>query len=234
MNVPFFKYLKSEWLCTFSDLIFVCVVVLSFVLVWYGNNGGDFTDVRDGKKYKTVKMPDGKRWMAENLNYQPSTGNSWCYNNSADSCSKYGRLYDWAAAMNIESSYNSTEWGGSDVNHQGVCPAGWHLLSDTEWDALVDAVGSLAGRKLKSTSGWYDNGNGTDDYGFSALPGGYRSSSGNFWDAGGSYGRWWTATERSGSHAYYRYMYCNGKNVDWFTGVKGLGFSVRCAQDVRQ
>ncbi len=154
--------------------------------------------------------------MGENLNYQPSTGNSWCYSGSVDNCVKYGRLYDWSTANT-------------------VCPVGWHLPSRQEWGDLAKAAGGTgdygasgtAGKKLKSTSGW--NSNGTDDFGFSALPGGTRGSGGSFYNAGFD-GNWWTATEYSESNAYYRVMYYNDdvyeNNVD-----KSYGFSVRCAQD---
>ena len=106
-------------------------------------------------------------WMAENLNY--AVDSSWCrgeggpvFNPSTNrfetlskdeiqaNCKTYGRLYQWASAMDIEAKYNSTKWNGSDVGHQGVCPAGWHLPSRAEWDALVTAAGgsSVAGTKL--------------------------------------------------------------------------------------
>ncbi|WP_290938339.1 FISUMP domain-containing protein [Fibrobacter sp.] len=125
---------------------------------------GTFKDSRDGKKYKTVKI--GKQtWMAENLNFE--TPNSYCYHNSLDSCSKYGRFYTWEDAMN-------------------ACPVGFHLPSGSEWLDLLFAVNDSTflapkfksvGKKLKSKKGWKHadsiRGNGTDDYGFSALPAGY-------------------------------------------------------------
>src|SRR5574344_459914 len=131
---------------------------------------GEFTDDRDGQVYKTVVIGT-QTWMAENLNY--AVDSSWCYENSADSCSKYGRLYQWIAAMGVSASYNGAIFGDS-VNHQGACPAGWHVPTSGEWDTLATAVGGsdTAGTKLKSTGGWYSSGNGTDSYGFSALPAG--------------------------------------------------------------
>jgi uncharacterized protein (TIGR02145 family)/uncharacterized repeat protein (TIGR02543 family) len=150
----------------------------------------------DINKYRTVAIGT-QVWMAENLDY--NVEGSKCYNNSADSCAKYGRLYNWGTAMGLEGSYYGTVWGGSDVNHRGVCPVGWHIPSDAEWSTLVSYVGgsSTAGTKLKATSGWYNAysySNGTDDYGFSALPGGYGGSGGNFLTAG-YLGLWWSSTE---------------------------------------
>jgi len=173
------------------------------------SSGNMFTDSRDSKPYKKVTIGT-QTWMAENLNYDvPNVTSDVCYNNSPDSCVKYGRLYDWGTAMGLEGSYYGTVWGGSDVNHQGVCPAGWHLPSNAEWDVLMTAVGgsSTAARKLKSQSGWYNcgpagSGNSyvcEDAYGFSALPGGNGDSDGYFGSAG-NYGYWWSATEY---YAYY-------------------------------
>jgi uncharacterized protein (TIGR02145 family) len=193
---------------------------------------GTFTDSRNAKTYKTVTI-GGKKWMTENLNYQVDS--SWCHGNNSANCDKYGRLYQWSAAMDISASYNSSLWGGSDVKRQGVCPSGWHLPSSAEWTALVTAVGYPSGTKLKSTSGWNDyngaSGNGTDEYGFSALPGGTRYSGGGFFDVG-LYGYWWTATEDSADFAYCRNMYYDSGNVgcDIFN-YKSYGRSVRCVGD---
>jgi uncharacterized protein (TIGR02145 family) len=172
---------------------------------------GTFTDTRDGQTYKTVKI--GKQtWMAQNINYQTESG-SWCYKDSISYCKQYGRLYDWKTATT-------------------VCPKGWRLPSNEDWNKLVAVAGGkmIAGQKLKSKSGWNKNGNGTDDYGFSALPGGVRVSLGDFINAG-YYGFWWTATEGSVGFAYGRFM-----NYDFdFVGEgyydKSYGLSVRCVAD---
>jgi uncharacterized protein (TIGR02145 family) len=163
------------------------------------SSGNMFTDSRDSKPYKKVTI-GSQVWMAENLNYDvPNVTSDVCYNNSPDSCVKYGRLYDWGTAMGLEDSYYGKTWGGSDVNHQGVCPVGWHLPSNAEWTQLTDFVGgaSTAGTKLKSSTGWNSYSGvpaGTDDFGFSALPGGNGNSDGYFSSAG-NYGTWWSATE---------------------------------------
>jgi len=187
-----------------------------------------FVDERDGKVYKKVTI-GGKTWMAGNLNYKTAddTG-SWCYDNSTDSCAKYGRLYNWSTAMAGKSGSNANPSGV-----QGVCPNGWHLPSSAEWGNLVTAAtvdGYLAGYNLKSQSGWYNNGNGSDKFGFSALPGGNRSSDGSFGKVGSS-GYWWTATENGGSYANYRYTHGDLKSdVDEYHDVKSFGYSVRCVQ----
>jgi uncharacterized protein (TIGR02145 family) len=170
--------------------------------------------------------------MAENLNYQ--TDSSLCYEDSNSYCAQYGRLYDMETAKK-------------------VCPSGWHLPSRQEWDSLCFAVGGEkkefersntiweerrdrgfwdgAGKKLKSTSGWIgwrdtDNGNGTDDYGFSALPGGSAYNRHDFHGAGNE-GSWWMVPE------YWRdvqRMYDLFDGVSEYRSFSGW-HSVRCVQD---
>ena len=159
-----------------------------------------FTDGRDGKVYAKVTIGT-QTWFAENLNYDvPDNTTDVCYNNSNDNCVKYGRLYNWSTAMNGVSSSNKVP---SEV--QGVCPVGWHLPSNGEWTQLTDYVGgtSKAGTKLKSSAGWNSYSGvpfGTDEYGFSALPGGSGYSDGYFINAG-YYGDWWSATESNAVNA---------------------------------
>jgi len=207
-----------------------------------GVSYGTFTDARDSKTYKSVDI--GKQtWMAQNLNYQPSTGNSWCYDNNTSNCnSRYGRLYDWKTAM-----------AGSNASSnrvQGVCPNGWHLPSGQEWDTLVAKVGgdSVAGIKLRGTYGWrlpHDEVyfNGTNDYGFSALPGGYRYNNGDSFFEAGEIGVWWTATENDydSSAANVRKIDMDNTYVskcllwDYYGDECGAekysGFSVRCVKN---
>ena len=178
-------------------------------------SGGMFTDSRDGKKYKAVKI-GSQTWMAENLNYAAS--GSKCYENNSGNCAKYGRLYNWATARN-------------------ACPSSWHLPSDAEWDVLMAAVDGkeTAGKKLKAKRGWnnYERkfGNGMDEFGFSALPGGADFSSGRF-DSVGLYGYWWSATEYDADYAYFRGMSYNIGSVDYDYSYDKSGlFSVRCVRD---
>ena len=169
-----------------------------------------FTDTRDGRNYKLVKIGT-QVWMAENLNYAES--GSVCYDKQESNCGKYGRLYKWATA-------------------KSVCPDGWHIPSDAEWVTLTDFAGGLSavGIKLKATSGWDKGGNGTDDYGFAALPGGSGSSGGRFKNAG-YYGYWWSASESSANYAYGRLITYSNESARWGYGNKPFLFSVRCLKN---
>jgi uncharacterized protein (TIGR02145 family) len=169
--------------------------------------GGTFTDSRDGKKYRTVRMGN-RTWMAENLNFQ--TGNSWCYYDKESDCQTYGRLYDWNTAV-------------------VACPAGWRLPTRDDWRNLVEVAGGVeAGAKLKSRSpDW----NGTDDFGFSALPGGHRNHPYGSFNFAGSYGFWWSATEGGSDTARGQFMSSLHERVDESNHHKGFGSSVLCLQD---
>jgi uncharacterized protein (TIGR02145 family) len=172
-----------------------------------------FTDSRDGQTYKMVKI-GRQTWMAKNLNYQ--IGGSRCYKNSADSCKKYGRLYNWDAAKT-------------------ACPAGWKLPANQDWDKLAATAGGLkvAGKKLKSEIGWNNDGDGTDDFGFSALPGGYYFFGDEFEEAG-NIGFWWSATENVGSYPSAKSIRNAADDMDGNNRLRALGLSVRCLQDARK
>ena len=200
-----------------------------------------FEDARDGQTYKTVKI--GSRvWMAENLNYE--TANSYCYNDSAEYCEKYGRLYTWAAAMDSAGTW-SANGKGCGYNKtcsptypvRGVCPDGWHLPAQTEWNSLFSAVGgqSNAGKKLKSTSGWNENGNGKDAFSFSALPAGVRYRNGDY-HSEGDLTYFWSSTESArlqNAALDANYMNLGYYYVDALLnfGWKFLGHSIRCLKD---
>jgi len=170
-----------------------------------------FTDSRDGNSYEFVKIGT-QTWMAENLNYndKDNASGSKCYNNSEANCAIYGRLYNWETANT-------------------ACPDGWHLPSNAEWSTLVklasSTVTATSAERLKNPSGWNDNsGNGSDYYGFAALPGGYGSS--GFYSVG-SGGCWWSATEYY-TAAYRWYM---GEGVSSDPMDRSYLYSVRCLQD---
>ena len=205
--------------------------------------GGAFTDNRDGKRYRSVTI-GRQTWMAENLNFNykvtGSTYGNWCYLNSADSCAKYGRLYSWAAAMDTITTgcgYRKV-CTASSGKVRGVCPTGWHLPSQAEWEALFTAVGGAdsAAKKLKSTTGWasswVSNGNGTDAYGFSALPSGEKYSVGNlYFESVGSSAPFWSSSETGQNNAYYAVLY-EFVYAELNSYLKNYyGFAVRCIKD---
>ncbi len=192
-----------------------------------GDKFGEFTDVRSGKKYKTVKIGN-QVWMAENLAYKDESG-CWAYDNDENNARTYGYLYDWETACK-------------------VCPKGWHLPSDKEWKQLEMALGMRrseadeplyrgrpVGTKMKSTSGWNDsvrndNGNGTNESGFAGLPGGYRINNGLFYDIG-NYGYWWSSTQGSSNYAWYRELNYSNADVYRYFSDKQIALSVRCVRD---
>jgi uncharacterized protein (TIGR02145 family) len=209
---------------------------------------GTFTDTRDNYEYSWVKIGN-QVWMAENLAYLPSVsppssgsntsafyyvydyyGTSVTSAKATDNYATYGVLYNWPAAMNGA--------GSSSANPSGVggaCPNGWHLPSDAEWTELTDYLGGegVAGGKLKEVgyAHWYSPNEGaTNESGFTALPGGYRSSNGTFGSIE-SYGRWWSAAEYDAAYAWGRDMGFGGANVYRGDVNKGIGFSVRCVRD---
>ena len=97
---------------------------------------------------------------------------------SSSQIAKLGYLYNWGAAVGLkDESAVKGKTGAFSGNRQGICPNGWYLPSSAEWRNLIETVGgSTAATKLKTASGWYDDGNGTDEYFFSLLPSGYSGS----------------------------------------------------------
>jgi len=137
-----------------------------------GPSGGTGSLPYEGQTYKTVKIGT-QTWMAENLNYAPSSG-TFISCDEYD-CATYGRLYDWATAMAFPSSCNESSCSGQiQSKHKGICPSGWHIPSNDDWEVLINQVGGYetAGKHLKSRSSWepYEGIENLDTYGFSALP----------------------------------------------------------------
>ena len=190
----------------------------------------------DGYTYKTVTIGE-QEWFAENLKtskyndgtpipniaddteWSNDTIGAWShYDNDNQYDSIYGKLYNWYA-----------------VETGKLCPTGWHVPTDAEWTVLTDYLtanghSGLEGKALKATSGWFDyddqSGNGTDDYGWNGLPGGFRYDYDGDFDDVGSNGNWW-----SSSDAWYRDLYSDSDSVYSFSEGKDYGFSVRCLRD---
>lgn len=222
---------------------------------------GTLKDSRDGQVYRTVQI-GMQTWMAENLNYDYNVGTaaSYCNNNSKDSCAKYGRLYTWSAAMDSAGifshdgngcGYNIACYASGKV--QGVCPAGWHLPDTTEWNALimygrVTAMNSI-GYALKSTNGWMSyngiSGNGSDEFGFGALPAGHGSDNFNRYIGFNAY--FWASTEEAtftytlggvSNLAAYSIILSADRTIVGYNNYSSLeteskvwGLSVRCIKD---
>jgi len=203
----------------------------------------------EGNVYKTVKI--GRyEWMAENLRtttYNEGTkipniteysawanlsNGAYCwYNNDESNAEEFGALYNWYA-----------------VNTGKLCPDGWRIPTDEDWkylegyvdthfevgDTVWDNLGSQgydAGRRLKAKEKWKLGGNGTDDFGFSALPGGERSGrDGNFFILGGN-GFWWSNTEDGQANAIFRCIIYALPDISRNSHDKKFGFSVRCIRD---
>ena len=212
-------------------------------------------DSRDKQVYKVVKIdvPDtnySQVWMAENLNYADSVktpslkGRNWCYNNDEKNCKVSGRYYTWAAAIDSVALANDSKepldcgYGkkcGLDRAVQGICPEGWHLPTLREWSLLCEAIGDYrtCGEPLKALTGWNyagtPNNNGTDLYGFAALPTGRRISA-TSWEKVGSDVYYWSSTEQDDDRG--RYFNINNIYTQTYTyqNSKYYGQSVRCVK----
>ena len=206
----------------------------------------------DGYSYGVVEIGD-QCWFAENLRttvYADGTAipggltdgewmsttsgatavygeDSGCGNSSPDidacdeaqSLAEYGRLYNWYAVDDA----------------RGLCPSGWHVPTDGEWTNLDYYISSQGfngteGTSLKSTYGWFGGGNGTDDFGFSALPGGFRFNLSGSFDSAGYFGYWWSSSP-SGGDAWYRYLFYANSAIVPDNYNPRIGLSVRCLRD---
>lgn len=238
-----FDYRKDTKIRNHTLLLSLSLIILS---TYCKRNDSDVIRDIDGNVYKTVVI--GRYiWMAENLKtttynsgikipnvieqndwIRLNTGAYCWYNNNRSYADTFGLLYNWYA-----------------VNTGKLCPAGWRIPADEEWKDLEgnadtrygigDPVwdkpglrGQDAGQRLRTTSGWRTGITGTDNFGFSALPGGEHLS--RFY-AGGSSGFWWSSTEANESSAWYRNLIYSFEYVARDTHPKRMGFSVRCIKD---
>jgi len=182
-------------------------------IMWINEIQGHFIDIRDGKRYKVVKIGT-QIWFAENLAYKPNSGDCWAYNDDENNIAKYGYLYFWETAKN-------------------VCPPGWHLPSNEEWNTLINFLGGQteAGGKLKATVDWKDpNEGGTNSSGFSALPAGNRAVGGSFYHLGED-ALFWSSTPESSKSAWRIRLNYNNSSIDLEDSNRLTGRSVRCIKD---
>ena len=178
--------------------------------VWMTKNL-DVAKFRNGDPIPEAKTDE--EWKKAYENEQPA----WCYyENDRTNGAKYGKLYNWYAVN----------------DPRGLAPKGYHVPSDEEWTVLTDYLGGeeKAGAKMKSKTGWFKDGNGTNSSGFSGLPGGYRHYDGAF-SFIGYYGYWWSSSEYATFSAWYRYLHYYYGNVNRYDSLKQDAFSVRCLRD---
>lgn len=212
-------------------LLLVCPMFIVSAQDGESANTGTFTDLRDEHAYQWIRIGN-QTWMAQNLAWLPSVSPSTRHSNSgayfvygyegsdtteartSPNYATYGVLYNWEAAKT-------------------ACPAGWHLPKDAEWDALTGYLGGNAGGSLKETgtAHWYKpNTKATNESGFTALPGGYRSNDGGF-ESLGQYAYFWSASEYDLLHARGRLMSYGREVASEYSGLKSRGFSVRCLKN---
>ncbi len=218
------------------------------------SEGGTVKDI-EGNIYKTVQIGP-QVWMAENLKTTRFNNGStiklvtdngewynmktpaycWYKNDEATNKNKYGALYNWYA-----------------VNTGNLCPTGWHVSSDKDWQELEKylvnsghnsngGTSEMIGKSLAANSGWNPSSGSVDvgselspDYrnksGFSALPGGFRTNNGGFSDPSGIGGYWWTSTEKSDTHAWFKNLINYRGTLEEVAQSKYFGCSVRCVKN---
>lgn len=174
--------------------------------IWASANLNVLT-FRNGDSIPEAKT--NKEWVTAGESGKPA----WCfYNNDPANGKKYGKLYNWYAVN----------------DPRGLAPAGWTLPGDADWAALAYHLGGIdvAGNKMKSTSGWVGGNIGTNETGFTGLPGGYRVENGTFLNLG-SIGTWWSMTESRSLTAIDYYLVL-GSNLGRSSSPRQRGESVRC------
>lgn len=204
---------------------------------------GSLYDDRDGKTYKTVKIGE-QEWMAENLNFEHSIGESAaqksrCLYNDSSYCDKYGQLYPWTVAIDsalLDTIYNKKcgykDWKNCSVPEKwkGICPNGWHLPTKAEWQQLVKDVGGedVAAKKLKSATLW----DGEDAVCFSALPAG-KYAQYQFWSEGESAYFWMADFRKTNTSGAYNIYMVSNRDAHGTISVDMtyFAYSVRCIKN---
>jgi len=193
-----------------------------------------FVDQRDGNVYSCIKMDD-QIWMGENLRYRTDM-ESYCYNDNPENCKLKGRLYPWNTIMEDSSLAESIITDSLLSSFQGICPDGWHIPTSYEWNDLLDFVTDSTeittniSQFLKSDSGWVGNGNGVDQFQFTAIPAGYRDVSGRY-SGLGEYAYWWSSSQYDSQNAKRYYMGYWNDQVFSDVRDKENGYSLRCVKN---
>ena len=194
------------------------------------------TDSRDGNRYRTVAVGEDV-WMSENLRF--AALGSYCYEDKDNRCRNYGRLYPWHVAMRlpedfIENSLDSTSLDAVALEHQGVCPDGWHIPRREEWLRLGEYAVSLRkglGAALKSRDGWAQGGEPVNNAsGFNAIPAGSRYIDGEYAELGSS-AYFWAAEGGAGMGAVYWNLINSKDNFTTAEDFEHSAFSLRCVKN---
>jgi uncharacterized protein (TIGR02145 family) len=187
----------------------------------------------DGNAYRTIRI-GGQCWMAENLRtdryrdgsiipnvtqsgqWAVLTSGAWSHyeNRTTYQVGANGKLYNWHAT--------------SDPRQ--LCPAGWRMPTDAEWNLMNQVLGEEAGHRLKATSGWNGGGNGSNSSGFNATSAGMRSAQGQFRFTGTGTG-FWTSSQNDASTARARVLGNASRALGRSNDAKNAGYSVRCVMD---
>lgn len=224
-----------------KKLYFIPIIIFSIVLLINGCGNkenknkpveldipvpeNNLTEIKIGeqiwaaKNLEVIKFNNGdsipeatteKEWEQYGKEGKPA----WCYfNNNPEQGKKYGKLYNGFAVF----------------DSRGIAPSGWHIATDEEWTILTNYLGGdqVGGTKMKAKGGWLENGNGSNESNFSALPGGSCRSSGTF-DPISQNANWWSSTEGNKDNAWARSLNYNYGNIYRDYHFKSNGFSVRC------
>jgi len=186
-----------------SKSLLVTITIMLGALSSMAQVEGTFTDSRDGRIYKTVKIGT-QTMMAENLAYKPASGNYWAFNADPKYVATNGYLYDWETAKK-------------------ACPAGWHLPAKKDYDILIKISSS-------NSEGQFDYLIKYGDSGFSSSESGYRDADGVFFDFD-SKASYWCSTPYSNDQAWYLLLDRDDTSVKMSYAKKIVGFSVRCFKD---
>lgn len=160
-----------------------------------------------------AEMKTDLEWKNAGINGLPA----WCHHeNDPGKSETFGKLYNWFAVN----------------DSRGLAPEGWHIPTDQEWEHLSEYLGGIekAHRPMKSQTGWYKGGNGTNASGFDGRPGGYRTDSGLF-HLVGKYGFWWSSTLGWQGGAWNRELFYSGIVLNRNSSTWRNGYSVRCVRD---
>lgn len=196
---------------------------------------GYLKDSRDARTYRTVKVGT-QVWMAQNLAFKRDT--SWILMDSLELGERYGRLYQWSAAMDTSATF-LRDVAEIPLPWRGVCPQGWHLPSEAEWSILANLGDSAtSGARLKALEFSADTSKttvSTDDWGFRVLPGGfvYYSTGGrrNVYSGFRGAAVFWTASEYTTTRSWSRSFTDATNSAVRKSSLKTEGYSVRCVQD---